>query len=103
MKVPEKIFFCCFGPFWVKNTLHMVTNGVFGGFRPISANMLMLYAHVLLYDHYLLFFGPSALAERPMDSRLSVRPSVRASVTAYLENRASDFDDFFTDVRYYCS
>ena len=43
-------------------------------------------------------FGLSASAERPMDSRLSVRPSVRASVrpsvTAYLENRAADFDDF---------
>ena len=38
----------------------------------------------------ILFFGLSALAERPMDSC----SSVRASVAAYLENRASDFDDF---------
>ena len=42
----------------------------------------------------ILVIGLSASAERPMDSRLSVRPSVRLSVTAYLENRASDFDDF---------
>ena len=56
-------------------------------------------------------FGLSASAERPMDSRLCVRPSVRPCVrpsvrpcvTPYLEIRASDFDDFFTDVRYYCS
>ena len=37
-----------------------------------------------------LFIGLSASAERPMDSRLSFR----ACVTAYLENRASDFDVF---------
>ena len=45
-----------------------------------------------------LFIGLSASAERPVDSRLSVRACVRAcvrpSVTAYLENRASDFYDF---------
>ena len=56
----------------------------------------------------IIFFiiGLSASAERPMDSRLSVRPSVRPSVracvTPYLEIRASDFDDFCTDVRDSC-
>ena len=43
-------------------------------------------------DDFLLIcvIGLSALAERPMDSR----SCVRACVMAYLENRASDFDDF---------
>ena len=41
--------------------------------------------------------GLSVLAERPMDSRLSVRQSVRrpfVSHTLYLKNCASDFDEF---------
>ena len=45
-------------------------------------------------DDFLLIFGLSALAEGPMDSRSSVRSSVRSFVTPYLEDRASDFDDF---------
>ena len=32
-------------------------NGVFGGFLPISSNILMLYGQVLLYEHYLLFIN----------------------------------------------
>ena len=32
-------------------------NGVFGGFWPISSNILMLYGQVLLYEHNLLFIN----------------------------------------------
>ena len=32
-------------------------NGVFGGFWPISSNILMLYGQVLLYEHNLLFIS----------------------------------------------
>ena len=48
------------------------------------------------------FIGLSALAEGPMDSRSCVRSFVRSFATRYLEIRASDFDDFCTDVRDSC-
>ena len=54
MKVPEKSCFGHFGPFWVKNTLHVVTKWCF---RPISSNILMLYGQVLLYEHYFMFIN----------------------------------------------
>ena len=46
--------------------------------------------YLLLLYYLFIIIGLSASAERPMESRLSVR----ASVTPYLEIRASDFDDF---------
>ena len=41
---------------------------------------------------------PIDLKESRLSVRASVRPFVRACVTAYLENRASDFSDFLRKV-----